>query len=115
VLVFSEIFDKSFLKSLTNLSNVIHYYYPPNTGDIMGKKKKIKNPFNLTLTEAVQIAEGEVEVEENKYIATWQWLIDTEHAWNLQGFYGRAASSMIQNGLCTLPKQSEDGDNNGSK
>lgn len=81
----------------------------------MGKKKKIKNPYNLTLTEAVQIAEGEVEVEEDKYIATWQWLIDTEHAWNLQGFHGRAASSMVQNGLCTMPKQPEDGDNNGSK
>jgi len=81
----------------------------------MGKKRKIKNPYNLTLTEAVQIAEGEVEVEENKYIATWQWLIDTEHAWKLQGFYGRAASSMVQNGLCTMPNQPDNGDNDGSK
>ena len=81
----------------------------------MPKKRKIKNPFNITLAEAVQIAEGEKEVAEDKYIATWQWLIDTEHAWNLQGFYGRAASSMVQNGLCTMPKQPEDGDNNGSK
>ena len=32
----------------------------------MPKKRKIKNPYKLTLLEAVQIAEGEVEVEEDK-------------------------------------------------
>lgn len=81
----------------------------------MSKKRKIKNPFKLTLSEAVLIAEGEVEVEEDKFIATWQWLIDTGHAWELQGFYGRAAASYISNGLCTMPKQPEEGGNNGSK
>ena len=78
----------------------------------MTKKKKIKNPYNLTLAEAVMIAEGEVEVEDEKLIATWQYLIDTGHAWTLQGFYGRAASSMVQNGLCTMPEQPEDEGNN---
>ena len=81
----------------------------------MPKKRKIKNPYKLTLTEAVLIAEGEVEVDENKYIAAWQWLIDTEHAWNLQGFYGRAAASMISNGLCTSLDIPNDGDNNDNK
>lgn len=81
----------------------------------MPKKRKIKNPYKLTLLEAVQIAEGEVEVEEDKFIATWQWLIDTGHAWKLQGFYGRAAASYIQNGLCTMPSDTQDGENNGTK
>ena len=81
----------------------------------MPKKRKIKNPYKLTLLEAVQIAEGEVEVEEDKFIATWQWLIDTGPAWKLQGFYGRAAACYIQNGLCTMPSDTQDGENNGTK
>lgn len=79
----------------------------------MPKKRKIKNPYKLTLEEAIQIAEGEKEVDEDKYIATWQWLIDTDHAWNLQGWYGRAAAEYIRTGLCTMPIQSSDGGDNG--
>ncbi len=57
----------------------------------------------LTLSEAIEIAEGNIEVSEEQYIGGWQYLIDNGHAWKLQGWYGRVASSLIQQGLCYYP------------
>ena len=58
----------------------------------------------LTNFEATMIAEGEQEPEsDEQYIQAWQQLIDTGLAWQLQGFFGRTASVMIQNGLCYMP------------
>lgn len=38
--------------------------------------------------------------DDDEYIEAMQYLIDTGDAWRLQGFYGRAAQSMIDAGLC---------------
>ena len=58
----------------------------------------------LTNLEATMIAEGVQEPEsDEQYIQAWQHLIDTGLAWQLQGFFGRTASTMIQNGLCYYP------------
>ena len=58
----------------------------------------------LTNFEATMIAEGEQEPESNEqYIQAWQHLIDTGLAWSLQGFFGRTASAMVQQGLCYVP------------
>ena len=58
----------------------------------------------LTNLEATMIAEGAQEPEsDEQYIQAWQHLIDTGLAWTLQGFFGRTASTMIQNGLCYYP------------
>tara|TARA_R110001583_G_C5477326_1_gene393456 strand:- start:209 stop:460 length:252 start_codon:yes stop_codon:yes gene_type:complete len=58
----------------------------------------------LTNLEATMIAEGEQEPDsDEQYIQAWQHLIDTGLAWQLQGFFGRTASTMIQNGLCYYP------------
>jgi len=58
----------------------------------------------LTNLEAAMIAEGAQEPEsDEQYIQAWQHLIDTGLAWSLQGFFGRTASTMIQNGLCYYP------------
>ena len=55
----------------------------------------------LTNLEATLIAEGVQEPEsDEQYIQAWQHLIDTGLAWSLQGFFGRTASVMIQEGLC---------------
>jgi hypothetical protein len=58
----------------------------------------------LTNLEATMIAEGAQEPDsDEQYIQAWQHLIDTGLAWTLQGFFGRTASTMIQNGLCYYP------------
>ena len=58
----------------------------------------------LTNLEATMIAEGEQEPKsDEQYIQAWQQLIDTGLAWTMQGFFGRTAATMIQNGLCYYP------------
>ena len=51
--------------------------------------------------EAINIAEGcQVPKDEAEYIAAWQQLIDTGLAWSLQGWFGRTAKYMIEQGFC---------------
>jgi hypothetical protein len=37
-------------------------------------------------------------------VQAWQYLIDSGHAWTLQGWYGRNAHALIQDGVCKPPK-----------
>ena len=55
---------------------------------------------------ATMIAEGEEEVDEETYIAAWQHLIDTGACWQLQGWFGRTAMTLIEDGVCTVPSRS---------
>lgn len=49
---------------------------------------------------ATMIAEGVQEAEsEAQYIEAWQTLVNTGLAWTLQGFFGRTAKAMIEQGL----------------
>lgn len=51
--------------------------------------------------DAVGIAEGFIEAEsEEQVIEAWQHLIDTKLAWSLQGWFGRTADALIQEGIC---------------
>ena len=53
---------------------------------------------------AVGIAEGFVEAEtEDQVVEAWQYLIDTGMAWTLQGWFGRSAQTLIDEGTCTAP------------
>jgi hypothetical protein len=52
---------------------------------------------------AMMIAEGEEDVDEATHIAAWQHLIDTGACWGLQGWFGRRAMELIEDGVCTLP------------
>ena len=38
---------------------------------------------------------------ETEVITAWQWLIDTGHAWRLNGRYGRTADGLIEDDICT--------------
>ena len=40
-------------------------------------------------------------------VLAWQYLIDTGKVWHLQGWYGRCAKNLIQEGICK-PKKTID-------
>jgi hypothetical protein len=51
---------------------------------------------------AVGIAEGFIEAEsEEQVLQAWQTLVDTGMAWQLQGWFGRTAQHLIEQGLVT--------------
>jgi hypothetical protein len=53
---------------------------------------------------AVAVAEGFQEPEsEEQLIAAWQHLVDTGLCWRLQGWFGRTAHGLIQNGIINPP------------
>lgn len=55
---------------------------------------------------ATGIAEGWIEADsEDQIIEAWQHLIDTGLAWSLQGWFGRTASYLIDQGVCMAPEQ----------
>jgi len=49
---------------------------------------------------AVGIAEGFIEADsEEQVLAAWQHLVNTGLAWSLQGWFGRTAQRLIDDGL----------------
>lgn len=49
---------------------------------------------------ATGIAEGFVEAkDEQEVIDAWQHLVDTGLAWKLQGWFGRTATQLIEEGI----------------
>jgi hypothetical protein len=55
---------------------------------------------------ATMIAEGVDNAEsEEQLIEAWQLLIDTGTCWKLQGFFGRTAANLIEQGICRPPKE----------
>jgi hypothetical protein len=55
--------------------------------------------------EAIDLIEGVTAPDtEEQMLEAWQCLIDTGIVWRLQGHYGRTASSLIENGVCTPAK-----------
>ena len=50
---------------------------------------------------AIGIAEGFIESNnENQTIQAWQHLINTGLVWKLQGWFGRRAVELIEDGIC---------------
>jgi hypothetical protein len=53
---------------------------------------------------AVGIAEGFIDAEsEEQVLEAWQFLVNSGLAWQLQGFFGRTATQLIERGLITAP------------
>tara|TARA_R100001015_G_C4632332_1_gene195752 strand:- start:2729 stop:2917 length:189 start_codon:yes stop_codon:yes gene_type:complete len=57
---------------------------------------------------AIGLAEGFIEGSEEDQVSAWQHLIDTGLCWILQGFFGRTAQRLIEDGVCS-PAQSNQG------
>lgn len=53
----------------------------------------------MTVFEACMIAEGVEEADEERVIEAWQHLVDTGACWSLQGWYGRTATALIEDGI----------------
>ncbi len=59
--------------------------------------------INMTYAEvkknAVGLAEGWIEGTESEVIEAWQYLLDTGLCWKLQGWFGRTAKALINEGI----------------
>jgi hypothetical protein len=58
---------------------------------------------SVKVEDIVKYEAGEMSYEEE--IAFFQKLIDTGMAWTLQGHYGRVATALISDGLCSPTKK----------
>jgi fatty acid-binding protein DegV len=54
---------------------------------------------------AISIVEGfcDYKPTEQETIEAWQHLIDTGLVWTLQGWFGRRANELIEQGVCSAP------------
>ena len=59
--------------------------------------------MEMTPINAVLIAEGEIETDQDTQIEAWQYLVDTGLAWSLQGSFGRMAQELIDQDVITAP------------
>jgi hypothetical protein len=54
---------------------------------------------------ATGLAEGFIEAEsEEQVLEAWQHLVDTGLAWRLQGWFGRTAQHLINEGVISAPE-----------
>ena len=60
----------------------------------------MKQIETMTPYRAVGIADGFIQVEtEQEVLEAWQYLVDTDMAWTLQGSFGRMAQHLINERL----------------
>ena len=59
--------------------------------------------MEMTPINAVLIAEGNIDTDQDTQIEAWQYLVDTGLAWSLQGSFGRMAQELIDQDVITAP------------
>jgi len=59
--------------------------------------------MEMTPINAVLIAEGEIDTDQETQIDAWQYLVDTGIVWTLQGSFGRMAQELIDQDVITAP------------
>ena len=59
--------------------------------------------MEMTPINAVLIAEGDIDTDQDTQIEAWQYLVDTGLAWSLQGSFGRKAQELIDQEVITAP------------
>jgi hypothetical protein len=80
-------------------------FWHPSTGSIR-QSPVILQPFKperhiMDSFTATGIAEGFIEADsQDQVIEAWQTLIDSGLAWQLQGWFGRTAQRLIEDGIC---------------
>jgi hypothetical protein len=64
----------------------------------------------MTPYEACSIVEGfcDGEPDEDEILEAWQFLVDQGLAWRLQGWYGRTAALLIEQGIINPPPQEQE-------
>ena len=56
---------------------------------------------------AISLIEGFISCDDDDVmIKAWQFLIDEGHVWKLQGYYGRTAMELINEGICKFKSNS---------
>lgn len=56
-------------------------------------------PDKIDIHRAISIAEGIEDSSIDEQLIAWQTLLDTGIVWQLQGWYGRTATLLIEQGL----------------
>lgn len=57
------------------------------------------------MSDAIAIVEGIEDASIDEQIQAWQSLVDSGLAWKLQGWYGRTAAQLIEQGLINPPTE----------
>ena len=68
----------------------------------------MEKQYTFTEELAVQICEQLVMADNEEETAAWQFLIDTGVVWQLQGWFGRTAKRLIDEGYCTYTDRADE-------